>query len=79
MATDSSFLDQLADLEIPTAPSDFQRQFHRRLNHWLLIVQIGDLIAGAFPYAATHFVRAVGGLVLLTLSGKYAIAEDKQN
>ena len=71
MATDSSFLDQLADVEVPVTPPDFQRQVHRRLNHWLLVVQIGDMIAGAFPYAVQHFARAVGGLVQLTLSGEY--------
>ena len=71
MATDSSFLDQLADVEVPVAPPDFPRQVHQRLNHWLLVVQIGDMVAGAFPYAVQHFVRAIGGLVQLTLSGEY--------
>jgi hypothetical protein len=77
MATDSSFLDQLADEEVPVAPPDFQRQVHRRLNHWLLVVQIGDMVAGAFPYAVQHFVRAVGGLIQLTLSGEYPVADTE--
>jgi hypothetical protein len=77
MATDSSFLDQLADAEVPVAPRDFQRQVHRRLNHWLVAVQIGDMIAGSFPYAAQHFLRAVGGLVHLTLSGEYPTADTE--
>ena len=70
MATDSSFLDQLADVEVPVPPEDFQRRLHRRLNDWLFAVHLGDLIAGAFPYAVKHFARAVGGLILLTLTGK---------
>ena len=71
MTTDSSFLDQLAETEVPVPPEDFQERLHGRLNEWLLIVHVGDLIAGAFPFAVRHFARAVGGLVSLTLTGKY--------
>ncbi len=75
MATDSSFLDQLADTEVPVPPQDFQHELHGRLNEWLLIVHVGDLIAGAFPFAARCFARAVAGLVALTLTGKYPAAD----
>jgi len=77
MATDSSFLDQLADVEVPVAPPDFPRQVHHRLNHWLLGLHIGDMVAGAFPYAVQHFARAVVGLVQLTLSGEYPVADTE--
>jgi hypothetical protein len=77
MATDSSFLDQLADVEVPVAPPDFQRQVHRRLNHWLLVVHIADMIAGAFPYAVQHYAQAVNGLIRLTLSGNYPEADPE--
>jgi hypothetical protein len=78
MATDSSFLDQLADAEVPVPPEDFQQRLHVRLNDWLLIVQVGDLIAGAFPFAVKHFARAVGGLLSLTLTGKYPPVENRE-
>ena len=35
----------------------------------------GDLIAGAFPFAAKSFARALGGLISLTVSGKYPPAD----
>lgn len=79
MATDSSFLDQLADTEVPVPPQDFQHELHGRLNEWLLIVHAGDLIAGAFPFAARCFARAVAGLISLTLTGKYPAMGRNEN
>jgi hypothetical protein len=79
MATDASFLDQLADNEVPAAPADFQQQLHGRLNDWLLIVQLGDLLVGAFPYAIRLFAHALGGLVRLTLTGEYPPRERERD
>ena len=77
MATESSFLEQLAEVEVPAEPQDFRQQLHARLNDWLLFVHTGDLVAGAIPYALGHFVRAVGGFVMLTLTGKFPVVENK--
>ena len=79
MATDASFLDQLADHEIPAAPADFQQRLHGRLNDWLLIVHLGDLIVGAFPYAVRLFAHAVGGMLQMTLTGKYPPGERQRD
>jgi hypothetical protein len=79
MATDSSFLDQLADAEVPVPPQEFQHELHGRLNEWLLIVHAGDLIGGAFPFAARCFARALAGLVSLTFTGKYPAADRDED
>ena len=78
MATDSSFLDRLADVEVPVPPREFQQELHGRLNDWLLIAHTGDLIAGAFPFAAMSFARALGGLISLTVTGKYPPADRNE-
>ncbi len=79
MANDSSLLDQLAETEVPIPPDDFEQQLHRRLNDWLLIVHVGDMVAGAFPYAVKHFARAVAGLVSMTLTGKYPTSKNEED
>ena len=78
MATDSSFLDQLADVEVPVPPPEFQHELHGRLNDWLLIVHASDLIAGAFPFAIKTFARAVGGLLGMTITGSYPSGENDE-
>lgn len=67
----SDFLEQLADVEVPPPPENFDRQLHQRVNRSLLAVQLTDLVCGALPWAVWHMCRALGGLVTLTVTGKF--------
>jgi len=70
MATD--FLEQLAELHVPTPPAEFDRQLHDRVNRTLLAQHLFDLAVGAFPWAMLHFARALAGLVAFSTTGRFA-------
>jgi hypothetical protein len=55
--------EQLADLEVPPAPSseEFDRQLHERVNRSLVTGQLIDLGVKGMPFALLHFVRALVG------------------
>lgn len=63
--------DQLAEVRVPPPPKNLVRRVHRRLNRWLLALHLVEFVLQVVPYAAGHFVRAVGGWLMLTISGKY--------
>ena len=67
----SDLLEQLADLEVPPPPAQFDRQLHERVNRSLVTSQLVDLLARGLPWALLHFARAVVGLVGFTLTGHY--------
>jgi len=64
-------LEQLRQSEVPPPPDDFDRHVHRRLNSSLLLAQLVELFVRALPFAAIHFLRALGGLLTLSLTGRY--------
>lgn len=74
----SDFLEQLADAEVPPPPASFDRQLHERVNRSLLLVQLTDLVCGALPWALWHMSQALGGLISLTVCGKFQ-DERKKN
>jgi hypothetical protein len=67
----TNLLDQLADLEVPPPPAQFDRQLHERVNRSLLTSQLVDLAASGLPWAFLHFARACVGFIAFTLSGRY--------
>ncbi len=69
MPTD--LLEQLARLDVPPTPVAFDDDLHERLNRSLTAQHVVDLGLRALPVAAIEFVRAVCGLVSLTVAGKF--------
>lgn len=63
--------EQLAEMRVPPPPKNLVRRVHRRLNRWLLALHLVEFVLQVVPYAAGHFIRAVWGWLLLTISGKY--------
>jgi hypothetical protein len=74
MPTD--FLEQLAELDVPPPPVAFNEDLHKRLNRSLTTQFIIDLGLNALPSAAIEFVRAILGMLTLTIVGKFP---DKKN
>ena len=66
-----NLLEQLADLEVPPPPAQFDAQLHDRVNRSLLRAHLVDLALRGFPWALAHFGRAVIGLIAFTLTGRY--------
>ena len=66
-----NLLEQLADLEVPPPPAQFDRQLHQRVNRSLLVWQLVDLVVSAMPWAMLHFARALVGLITFTVTGRY--------
>ena len=65
------FLEQLADLDVLAPPVEFDRQFHRRLNHALLVQQTLDLAVRAMPWAMVQLARALAGAIDYTFTGRF--------
>jgi hypothetical protein len=63
--------EQLAESDVPPPPPQFNRQLHERVNRSLAMTQITDLALGAFPWALGQMLRALGGFVCLTVTGKF--------
>jgi hypothetical protein len=74
----SNLLDQLAELEVPPPPPQFDAQLHERVNRSLLTSQLIDLVVSATPWALLHFGRALVGLIAFTLTGRYENKDKKQ-
>ena len=71
------FLDQLAELEVREPPSNFDRQLHERVNRTLLAQHIFDLFVGGIFWSSFHFLRAVIGWVVFTITGRYNEREKR--
>jgi hypothetical protein len=69
MAT--NLFEQLADLEVPPPPAQFDKQLHERVNRSLVASQMIDLAVKGLPWALLHFARAFVGFVAFTFSGRY--------
>ena len=68
---ETDFLDRLAEHEVPPLPESFERQVHERVNHALVVLHVLDLAVRGLPWAMLCFGRAVIGLVMMTLSGRF--------
>ena len=69
MATD--FLERLAEQEIPPLPDSFEQRVHERVNYSLVVLHVLDLAERGMPWAMLCFGRAVIGLVMMSLSGRF--------
>ncbi|MEX0677975.1 MAG: hypothetical protein WD063_12915 [Pirellulales bacterium] len=69
MATD--LFEQLAELEVPPPPDQFDQQLHERVNRSLVCGQLVDLGVSGMPWALAHFARALVGFLTLTVTGRY--------
>lgn len=67
----TNLLEQLADLEVPPPPAQFDEQLHERVNRSLVTWQLVDLAVNGLPWALLHLARALVGLVSFTLTGRY--------
>ena len=65
------FLEELSESPVPPVPAAFNRALHERLNRRLLVGQMLDLGMRGMGYTLAHFARALGGVVVLTMSGKF--------
>jgi hypothetical protein len=75
----NDFLEQLAEIEVPPPPPSFDRQLHNRVNRSLIIVQVVELVLGAFPAAVLEFGRAMLAFGRFTLAGKYEFTKRTKN
>jgi hypothetical protein len=71
MPTD--LFDRLAEINVPppVPPVGFDRNLHDRLNRSLTTQHVVDLGIHALPAAAAEFLRAVFGLIAMTITGKF--------
>jgi hypothetical protein len=69
--------EQLAEQEVPPVPQTLSRGVHRRLNRALLVLHVVEFVLCALPYALVHFGRAVRGLFVQSISGRYPDDGDK--
>jgi hypothetical protein len=67
----ADFLEQLAQLDVPEPPAEFDRQLHERVNRSLVVQHVMDLVLGAAPWALAQFARAVAGAVVFSVGGDY--------
>lgn len=67
----SDLFEQLAELEVPPPPAQFDDQLHERVNRSLVAGQMIDLLVRGLPFAIGHFARAVVGMVTFTIVGRY--------
>ena len=72
------FLEQLAELDVPPPPVEFDRQLHERLNRSLLTQHLLEFVVSALPWALIHFARTVVEAITFTLTGKYGLQPRKR-
>ncbi len=64
-------LEQLALLDVPAPPPEFDRQLHGRVNRQLIAQHVADLLLHAMPWALLHLAQVLLGLVRFSLSGRF--------
>jgi hypothetical protein len=63
--------DRLSASPVPPPPAELDRGVHERVNRALLVGHLVDFALGAIPFAMRHFAAAVGGLIVLTVTGRF--------
>ena len=66
-----NLLDQLAELDVPPPPAAFDAELHDKVNRAIVTTQIADLVVSALPYSIAEFFRALVGLAIFTVTGRY--------
>ena len=67
----NDFLDQLAAIDAPEPPPEFDRKLHDRVNRALLLQHLLGLAVGSIPWAVFHFLRAVLGAAAFSFTGRF--------
>ena len=75
----NDFLEQLAQLDVPAPPSEFDQQLHQRVNQSLMVQQIIDLMVRGMPWAMLHLARALAGLGMFSMTGRYPEERTPKN
>ncbi|MDA1049232.1 MAG: hypothetical protein O3C40_01970 [Planctomycetota bacterium] len=67
----SDLLQTLANDQVPTRPGELKRQVHHRLNPLLVTLHLAEFVLQTLPYAFYHFLRALLGACLFSLTGEF--------
>jgi hypothetical protein len=67
----NELLAQLAEVEVPPPPPQFDTELHTKLNRSLAMQQLFDFAFSAIPLAALELARAVIAMLTVTVSGKF--------
>ncbi|MEO8496934.1 MAG: hypothetical protein ABI614_17825 [Planctomycetota bacterium] len=67
----SDLLQSLANEDVPDRPPELSRQVHQRLNPWLVTLHLAEFALQTLPYAFYHFLRALLGACLFSLTGEF--------
>jgi hypothetical protein len=66
-----NLLEQLGETKVPAPPPRLQAAVRERMNTSLMTLYVVDFLLRGMPWAVMHFAQALGGAVLLTISGDY--------
>ena len=69
MATD--LFRSLANDDVPDRPDELGDQIHHRLNPFLMTLHLAEFVLQALPFAFFHFLRALVGACLFSLTGEF--------
>ena len=64
-------LQSLANDDVPDCPRELSHQVHDRLNSLLVALHLAEFVLQTLPYASYHFLRALLGACLFSLTGKF--------
>jgi hypothetical protein len=68
--------EQLADVEVPPLPENFEHGLHDRVNNILLLSHVVEFACKACGYACGHFAAALWELMIFTLSGRFRVVRN---
>lgn len=66
----NDLFERLAELEVPPAPAELDRQVHQRVNRLLLTTHLADLALVGLGYAFLQFTRPLLDLIVLSITGR---------
>ena len=64
-------LESLASDDVPERPRELSHQVHYRLNPLLVTLHLAEFVLQTLPYAFFHFLRALFGACLFSLTGEF--------
>ncbi|HRX81972.1 MAG TPA: hypothetical protein P5307_23045 [Pirellulaceae bacterium] len=67
----SDLLQTLANDDVPKRPVEMSLQVHQRLNPLLVTLHLAEFVLQTLPYAFFHFLRALRGACLFSLTGEF--------
>ena len=63
-------LERLGEADVPPVPTNFESQWHDRVNNGLLAAHLADFIVHALPYACIEFSKALWHLLAFSATGR---------